>query len=87
MKKLIAIICLLVAGCMSVPVSQTFPTAPPELLRPAPDLKLLTTPNPQLSDLIDNANDNYAEYWILKNKYEEWIEWYNTQKKIYNSAK
>ena len=87
MKKLIVISCLLVAGCVSVPVERKFPTVPDTLKEPAPELQTLNVPNPQLSDLITNANDNYAEYYKLREKYRAWIDWYNTQKKIFDSVK
>ena len=87
MKKLIAITCLILSGCVSVPVERKFPTVPSELTQPAPALKTLDTPNPELSDLISNANDNYAEYYKLQDKYNGWINWYNTQKGIFDSVK
>jgi hypothetical protein len=87
MKKLIVIACLMIVGCTTVPVTAKFPTVPNALTEAAPELKTLDTQNPQLSDLINNANDNYAEFYKLKNKYNAWIEWYNTQKQIFESIK
>ena len=87
MKRLIIVACLALSACVSVPVDRTFPAVPDELLKPAPDLQALDTPNPQLSDLINNANDNYAQYYKLQDKYNGWIEWYNTQKKIFETVK
>jgi hypothetical protein len=69
MKRLIVIACLIVSGCVSVPVDRKFPSAPDPLKEPAPALKTLDTPKPELSDLITNANDNYAEYYRLRDKY------------------
>jgi hypothetical protein len=87
MKKLILISALLLGGCVSVPVERTFPKIPDSLREPAAELKPLTIKNPQLSDLISNANDNYSEYYKLRNKYNEWLHWYETQKKIFDSIK
>jgi hypothetical protein len=87
MKKLIVIACLLVAGCVTVPVERKFPAVPTMLTEPAPNLQTLSKPNPQLSDLIVNANDNYAEFYKLRDRYNAWIEWYNTQKKIFDEVK
>jgi hypothetical protein len=87
MKKLIVIACLIVSGCTTVPVTAKFPTAPDSLTAPAVALKTLDMPNPELSDLISNANDNYAEYYRLRDKYNGWINWYNTQKQIFESVK
>jgi hypothetical protein len=87
MKRLIVIACLIVSGCVSVPVDRKFPTVPDTLKETAPALKTLDTPKPELSDLITNANDNYAEYYRLRDKYNGWIDWYNTQKQIFESVK
>jgi len=40
-----------------------------------------------LADLIENANENYGTYYQLKERYEAWQQWYDTQKKIYESVK
>ena len=87
MKKLIVIACLIASGCTTVPVTAKFPTAPDSLKEPAPTLKTLDVPKPELSDLIGNANDNYAEYYRLRDRYNGWINWYNTQKQIFESVK
>ena len=87
MKKLIVIACLIVSGCTTVPVTAKFPTAPDSLKEPAVALKTLDVPKPELSDLITNANDNYAEYYRLRDRYNGWINWYNTQKQIFESVK
>jgi hypothetical protein len=87
MKRLIVIACLIVSGCVSVPVDRKFPTVPDTLKEPAPALKTLDAPRPELSDLITNADDNYAEYYRLRDKYNGWIDWYNTQKQIFDSVK
>jgi hypothetical protein len=86
MKKLTIIFLLLIGGCVSVPVDRKFPAVPENLMEPAPNLKTLNVKNPQLSDIINNANDNYAEFYKLQSKYNQWINWYNTQKKIFESV-
>jgi len=87
MKTLIVVACLIVSGCTTVPVTAKFPTAPYSLREPAATLKTLDVPNPELSDLISNANDNYAEYYRLRDRYNGWIDWYSTQKQIFESIK
>ena len=86
MKKLVLVMLLLISGCVSVPVDRKFPAVPENLMETAPDLKTLTVKNPQLSDIINNANDNYSEFYKLRSKYNQWIIWYNTQKKIFESV-
>ena len=87
MKKLIIVACLVMAGCTTVPVTAKFPTAPDSLKEQPADLKTLDMPNPQLSDLISNANDNYSEYYKLKDRFRGWLEWYDAQKAIFESVK
>jgi hypothetical protein len=87
MKQLIIVATLILTGCTTVPVTAKFPTVPDTLKEPAANLKKLNVPNPELSDLITNANDNYAEYYRLRDRYNGWIDWYNTQKQIFESVK
>jgi hypothetical protein len=41
----------------------------------------------KLSELLNTVSDNYAEYHECKAKHDSWIEWYNDNKKIYDSIK
>jgi len=87
MKKLL-LISLLLTGCAtSVPVRMSFPQAPEPLLEPSKELLPLETDKKKLSDLLDNANTNYTEYHELQEKHKAWIEWYNTQRKIFEGVK
>lgn len=85
MKRLIAIFSLLLSACANTtaPVIPKWPTAPADLQQPAADLTPLAPEQRNLSDLLDNANNNYTQYYILKEKYEGWQNWYNTQQKIW----
>ena len=56
-------------------------------MKPAPDLQPLETNKKNLSDLLDNANTNYGEYYKLKEQNKAWQEWYNTQRKIFDGIK
>jgi len=87
MKKLILIASVVLVGCTTVPVTVKFPKAPDALTEAPRTLRTLDTTQPELSDLISNANDNYAEYYRLRDKYNGWIDWYNTQKQIFESVK
>jgi hypothetical protein len=64
-----------------------WPEAPQEIQQPASDLTPLPEDKKNLTDLLENVNENYGTYYQLKEKYEAWIEWYNTQKKIFESVK
>jgi hypothetical protein len=65
----------------------SFPQAPEPLLEPSKELLPLETDKKKLSDLLDNANTNYTEYHELQEKHKAWIEWYNTQRKIFEGVK
>jgi hypothetical protein len=56
-------------------------------MEPASNLTPLPEDKKSLTDLIQNANENFGKYYQLKEKYEAWQEWYNTQKQIYESVK
>jgi|TARA_R110000868_G_scaffold80285_2_gene228228 hypothetical protein len=87
MKRLI-LISLLLTGCAtSVPVRMSFPQAPESLTKPAEELQALDPNKKKLSDLLENANNNYGEYHKLKQQNDAWIEWYNTQRKLFEDVK
>jgi len=89
MKKLILITLLVLSGCANnPPVLMPWPGHPTDLDTPTTDLTPLATDVPvTLTDLIENANDNFAKYYILKEKYEGWQTWDKSQKQIHDSVK
>lgn len=89
MKNLLAVlVATLITGCTTVPVAVKFPEAPAALMEPAGKLTPLDTSKKiQLSDIIDNTNENAGKYYELREKYNAWIEWYTSQKKIYENIK
>ena len=87
MKKLILITLLLTGCATSVPVRMNFPQAPEPLLKPAEELQPLDPNKKKLSDLLENVNNNYGEYYKLKEQNDAWIEWYNSQRKIFEEVK
>jgi hypothetical protein len=90
MKKILAILLLaVVTGCAtSVPVAVKFPDVPDQLKEPSENLTQLDTSKKiQLSDIVENANENAGKYYKLKEKYEAWRQWYDAQKKIFDSVK
>jgi hypothetical protein len=88
MKKLsLALLVLMLAGCATpVAVKRTFPDVPASLMIKEETLTPLKAENPQLSDIIENANENAGKYYQLREKYRAWQEWYDTQKKIFNEV-
>jgi hypothetical protein len=90
MKNILAIfLVMLVTGCSTTaPVTVKFPEVPEVLTQPADKLTPLDTSKKiELSDIIENANENAGKYYALREKYNAWIEWYNSQKKIFDSVK
>jgi hypothetical protein len=90
MKKILVIFLLTVlVGCSTTaPVTVKFPEVPAILKEPAGKLTPLdTSKKVQLSDIIENANENAGKYYELREKYNAWIEWYLAQKKIYEEVK
>ncbi len=84
MKYLLLI--LLLTGCKTVPVTAKFPEAPIELLLKCPALKQLEE-DVKLSDVAKNITYNYTLYYECVIKHDAWIEWYQSQKKIFESVK
>ena len=87
---LTAFLTMILVGCAStpVPVVPKFPTvADPSMMTPCPDLGTVAEDTTKLSDIIGTVTTNYASYYDCKANVSNWIEWYNTQKKIYESIK
>ena len=82
--KYLIILLLLLSGCAStVPITQSFPLVPKILLEQCKSLKPLPQ-GVQLSELTKIVVDNYTEYHICSNNNSGWIEWYQTQQRIFN---
>lgn len=79
--------CLILAGCVTVPIKRSFPEAPPSLLTPCSELLTVPTGTTLLSQTISVITENYAKYHECQLKTDLWIEWYATQKEIFNSVK
>ena len=90
MKYLAALLPLFLCGCLAttqVSVHQQWPDVPDELKEACPDLKKVDESTTKLSDALVIVTDNYSQYKECKLKVDNWVEWYNTQKKIYESVK
>ena len=78
---------LLLTGCSTTgPVTAKFPEAPTELLQKCPALKQLDEVV-KLSDVAKNITYNYTLHYECVVKYDAWVEWYQSQKKIFESVK
>lgn len=88
MKKLILILLLSVVGCATnVPVVAKFPGVPDDMLKSCPDLVQINPDETKLSSVVEGVVNNYKQYYDCKDKSDNWIEWYQSQKKIFDSIK
>ena len=86
MRYIILSLVVLLTACQAVPVERKFPQVPVELQQACPDLKLIN-PTSKLSDVIDIVVSNYGQYKECQVKVDSWIDWYTTQRKIFESVK
>jgi len=87
MKKLLLIIpVLLLSGCLVTPVKRTFPDVPEELKVACPDLQKHESTT-KLSEVVAVVTKNYGQYQECQIKVDTWIEWYKSQKEIFESVK
>jgi len=87
MKLLLVLpIIVLLSGCLTTPVKRNFPEVPKQLMEACPALKT-TEPTEKLSEVLKVVVDNYGQYHECKIKVDTWVEWYNTQKSIFESVK
>jgi hypothetical protein len=87
--KLLAIIfvAMLLTACVSVPVERSFPKVPAELMASCPPLQIMDPETTRLSDVVQSVVTNYGQYQACDSKVDTWIEWYRTQKTIFDSVK
>ena len=86
MKYLACFLLVLVTGCSSVPVAPKFPEVPERILKTCPQLEKLSEDS-KLSDIAKTVTNNYTTYYECAVKHDAFIEWYQVQKKIYESLK
>jgi hypothetical protein len=87
MKRLLLLIpIVLLAGCLATPVKRNFPEVPKEIMETCPDLKNVEQTE-KLSEVLKVVVDNYGQYHECKIKVDTWMEWYKTQKQIFDSVK
>lgn len=88
MKTILALIpVLFLTACLSTPVKRTFPDVPQELLTACPSLEQVNPATTQLSEVVRVVTENYAQYHECRVKVETWIEWYRTQRSIFEEVK
>ena len=86
-KLLVISSILLITGCATtVPVTAKFPDAPALILEKCPQLKKIDGENVSIVDFTKTVTLNYTTYYECAIKNDSWIEWYQIQKKIFESV-
>ncbi len=78
---------LILTGCSTtVPVTAKFPDLPEKLLAKCPQLEKLEN-EAKLSDISKTVTNNYNTYYECAVKHDGFVEWYQVQKRIFESVK
>ena len=80
---LLSMVMLLSACSTTVPVTAKFPSVPDVLLEKCPQLKTIEGEKVSIVDLTKTVTINYTTYYECAVKSDSWIEWYQTQKIIF----
>ena len=86
MRLSIIVSVLLLTGCVATPVARNFPEVPTRLTA-ACDTLVEVPATDKLSVVLSTVVKNYGQYKECSIKVDAWNEWYNEQKKIFNSVK
>lgn len=87
MKYVSILLFALITGCSTtVPVTAKFPEAPKYSMEKCSPLQKIDD-SAKLSGVADVVTSNYKTFHECAVKNDAWIEWYQTQKRIYESVK
>lgn len=79
------LLALLLTGCSTtVPVTAKFPEAPKYGMTACPPLQTVTD-DVKLSGLTTTVTANYSTYYECALKVDQWKEWYEVQKRIFEN--
>ena len=70
-----------------MPVTPRFPEAPAALKEKCESLRKIEGDTVAITEMLKVVVHNYALYYECSTRVEGWQEWYETQKKIYESVK
>ena len=85
MRLAIIISALLLTGCVATPVKRNFPEVPPSLTVACNSLIEVPSTD-KLSVVLSTVTKNYGQYKECSIKVDAWNDWYNEQKKIFDSV-
>jgi hypothetical protein len=88
MKILSLLVVVLISGCsFLVPVKANFPSAPDILKERCENLMTIEGTGVSITDMLKTVVNNYALYYECSAKVDGWNEWYEEQKRIFESVK
>jgi hypothetical protein len=88
MKYALLILAVFLVGCAtSVPVKQKFPDVPKALIERCENLKKIEGDKVAITEMLKVVVQNYSMYYECAAKIDGWNDWYQEQKRIYESVK
>ena len=88
MKYLILMFAVLLSGCLgTAPVKPKFPGVPTILTEKCESLRKIEGDKVAITEMLKVVVHNYSLYYECSTKVEGWNEWYEAQKKIYETVK
>ena len=88
MKYVSLLLALFLMACSTtVPVRQKFPEVPQALIEKCENLKKIEGDKVAITEMLKVVVQNYGMYYECAAKVDGWQDWYNEQKRIYNSIK
>ena len=88
MKYIILSLALVLSACSTpVPVSQRFPDVPKALVERCDSLRKIEGDKVAITEMLKVVVQNYGMYYECAAKVDGWNDWYQEQKRIYESVK
>ena len=88
MKYIVLGLALVLVACSTpVPVSQRFPDVPKSLVERCESLKKVEGDKVAITEMLKVVVQNYGMYYECAAKVDGWNDWYQEQKRIYESVK
>jgi uncharacterized lipoprotein YmbA len=88
MKYIILGLALVLTACSTpVPVSQRFPDVPKALVERCESLRKIEGDKVAITEMLKVVVQNYGMYYECAAKVDGWNDWYQEQKRIYESVK
>lgn len=88
MKYIVLSLALVLTACSTpVPVSQRFPDVPKALVERCDSLRKIEGDKVAITEMLKVVVQNYGMYYECAAKVDGWNDWYQEQKRIYESVK